>query len=291
MIRRPVSWKRTWSRIAVRGQGQLRADAELGAWRWITVRQVETANKRIFYGGFNVPAVCIVWIAGEFASGFDWLRAAREDRDTIPAPLSVPDGAVARVPDRRYGELLLRCFQLLQAHDVGRCFGEPPQQDGEPAVDAVDIEGGDFHRVPLLHDKPWATMFELALSDSDETLRNPRSVCQGCHIIQDRRHHHLAQHWMIFSSDTTGAARIGFAAVGAKADLPIALKPASHGTSLVGAAKFKSADIGQLTQMLGMGRPPLEAGPPRHHNSQKNVFYVGTMQGCLIGGYCTRIVP
>jgi hypothetical protein len=58
---------------------------ELGAWRWITVRQVETANKRIFYGGFNVPAVCIVWIAGEFASGFDWLRAAREDRDTIPA--------------------------------------------------------------------------------------------------------------------------------------------------------------------------------------------------------------
>jgi hypothetical protein len=77
---------------------------------------------------------------------------------------------------------------------------------------------------------------------------------------------------MIFSSDTTGAARIGFAAVGAKADLPIALKPASHGTSLVGAAKFKSADIGQLTQMLGMGRPPLEAGPPRHHNSQKNVF-------------------
>jgi hypothetical protein len=66
---------------------------------------------------------------------------------------------------------------------------------------------------------------------------------------------------MIFSSDTTGAARIGFAVVGAKADLPIAMEPASHGTSLVGAATFEGADIGQLTQMLDMGRPPLEVGP------------------------------
>ena len=49
-----------------------------------------------------------------------------------------------------------------------------------------------------------------------------------------------------------------FTIVGAKADLSIVLEPASKGTSLVGAAKFEGADIGQLTRMLGMGRPPLE---------------------------------
>ena len=49
-----------------------------------------------------------------------------------------------------------------------------------------------------------------------------------------------------------------FAVVGAKAELSVAMEPASHGTSLVGAAKFDGADIGQLARMLGMGRPPLE---------------------------------
>ena len=49
-----------------------------------------------------------------------------------------------------------------------------------------------------------------------------------------------------------------FAVVGAKADLSVAMEPASHGTSVAGAAKFEGADIGQLARMLGMGRPPLE---------------------------------
>jgi hypothetical protein len=49
-----------------------------------------------------------------------------------------------------------------------------------------------------------------------------------------------------------------FAVGGAKADLSVAMEPASRGTSVAVAARFEGADIGQLARMLGMGRPPLE---------------------------------
>jgi uncharacterized protein involved in outer membrane biogenesis len=49
-----------------------------------------------------------------------------------------------------------------------------------------------------------------------------------------------------------------FIIVGAKADLSLAMEPASRGTSVAVAAKFEGAEIGQLARVLGMGRPPLE---------------------------------
>ena len=57
----------------------------------------------------------------------------------------MPDRAVAGLADRRFGKLLLRRLEFLQADDVGLGLGEPAQQHGKAAVDAVDVEGRDPH--------------------------------------------------------------------------------------------------------------------------------------------------
>jgi hypothetical protein len=49
------------------------------------------------------------------------------DRDTVPALLAVPDGAITGLPDRRLREFLVWRFELLQADDVRLGFGEPAQ--------------------------------------------------------------------------------------------------------------------------------------------------------------------
>ena len=49
-----------------------------------------------------------------------------------------------------------------------------------------------------------------------------------------------------------------FIIAGAKADFSAVMQPANLGTSLSGAAKLDGADVGQLTQVLGIARPPLD---------------------------------
>src|SRR5665213_4049912 len=89
----------------------------------------------------------IVGIAGEAATRFDRLRTAGENGDAVPAFLPVPDGAVPRIADRRFRELLRRRLQLLKADDVRPGLCKPAEEDREPAIDAVDVEGGDLHGV------------------------------------------------------------------------------------------------------------------------------------------------
>jgi hypothetical protein len=75
--------------------------------------------------------------AGQAASGFDRIYAARKDGDAVPAFLAVPDHAKAGISNWAFRELLLRRLQLLQANDVGRSFVEPAKKNGKPAIDAV----------------------------------------------------------------------------------------------------------------------------------------------------------
>src|SRR5690606_17510218 len=84
-------------------------------------------------------------VAGQPAPGLDGIDAARQNGHAVPALLAVPDGAVAGFADGVDGEFLLRRLQFLQAGDVGPGLLQPAQQHGQPAVDAVDVVGGDLH--------------------------------------------------------------------------------------------------------------------------------------------------
>jgi hypothetical protein len=58
----------------------------------------------------------------------------------------MPDRPIAGIADRLFGETVLGRLELLQADDVGFGQRQPAQQERKPAVDAVDVIGGDLHR-------------------------------------------------------------------------------------------------------------------------------------------------
>src|SRR5215207_7726792 len=91
---------------------------ELWPRRRVAVRQIDRGDENAVNCRLDVSAMHIVGIAGELARSFDWIGAASEDGDTVPTLLAVPDRSIARFPERRGGELLLRSLQLLQAHNV-----------------------------------------------------------------------------------------------------------------------------------------------------------------------------
>ncbi len=68
---------------------------------------------------FEVPAVRVVRVAGQPASGLNWFAGPRQDGDAVPCLLPVPDRVVPRLLDRVGGELLLRRLEFLQARHVG----------------------------------------------------------------------------------------------------------------------------------------------------------------------------
>ena len=85
----------------------------------IAVGQVEAADQDAVDRRLDVAALRVVGIAGQAAPRLVDLADAAEDRDAVPALLAVPDRVVAQVADRRFGKLLLRRLQFLQADDVG----------------------------------------------------------------------------------------------------------------------------------------------------------------------------
>ena len=83
------------------------------------------------------------------ATPLDRVGSARQNRDTVPALLAVPDEAVPGIAYRSFGQPLLRRLQLLQASDIGARFFEPAQQSRQSRRNAVDIESGDFDEPSL----------------------------------------------------------------------------------------------------------------------------------------------
>ena len=49
--------------------------------------------------------------------------------------------------DRGPWELSVGGLQLLQAHDVRLGLRQPGEKIGQPAIDVIDVEGGDLHGV------------------------------------------------------------------------------------------------------------------------------------------------
>src|SRR5438874_11276684 len=86
---------------------------EFRTWRRISVRQIQASDQDAVDGRLDVPAMAVIWIAGQTASCLDRFGAAGENGDAVPAFLAVPDGPVAGLADRRLGKFLLRCLEFL----------------------------------------------------------------------------------------------------------------------------------------------------------------------------------
>jgi hypothetical protein len=121
---------------------------EFRSGRRISVRQVEAANDKVVDGSLDVAAMDIVIIPRKDATSLSRFFAAREDGDAIPAFLAVPDHAMAGFPNWLDWESLLRCLQFLQTNDVRLRFSKPAQENREPAIHAVHIEGRQPHGRP-----------------------------------------------------------------------------------------------------------------------------------------------
>jgi hypothetical protein len=111
----------------------------------IAVRQIKAANQDSGDIGLEITTLAVIRVAGQPAPGLLRLSTARQDGDTVPALLAVPDRTIAGLTDRRLRKLLLRRLQLLQANDVRLSPREPAQQHGQAPVHAVDVVGGDSH--------------------------------------------------------------------------------------------------------------------------------------------------
>ena len=109
----------------------------------IAVRHVQAADQEAVDRGLDVAARRVVLISRESAPRLDQVFAARENGDSVPAFLALPDRLVARRTD---GALRKRFrFQFLQADHVGRGLLKPAEKNGQPAIDAIDVEGRDLH--------------------------------------------------------------------------------------------------------------------------------------------------
>ena len=70
----------------------------------------------------------IVRIARKYSSDLHRVRAARQDGNAIPTLLSMPDRAVAQLPDFAFRKPLLRRAQFLEAGDIRLFLFQPAQQ-------------------------------------------------------------------------------------------------------------------------------------------------------------------
>ena len=159
---------------------------ELRARRRIAVGQVEAGRS----ARRPPPPRCsgsgiVVGSPGRPRRDFYRRHAARQDGHAVPAFLAVPDGLVAGVAQGRFGEVLLRRLQLLQAGDVGLRFLQPLQQGRQAAVDAVDVEGGDAHGA--------SAKWEHAHSDRRRAGHATRMAGRN-----DQKFHSLAKNERIF---------------------------------------------------------------------------------------------
>src|SRR5689334_13169370 len=90
-------------------------EIEFRAGLWIAVRRVETPDDNAIDGGLEITRVLIAWIAGQPATSFNGVRAARENGDSVVSRLlPLPERAVPCSADGIDRELFVIDAQLLQ---------------------------------------------------------------------------------------------------------------------------------------------------------------------------------
>lgn len=113
----------------------------------IAVGEIDATDENAGNRGFDVAGVRVVAVTWQLHAGHDGFGAAREDSHTVPGLLTPPNRLISGVADGFGLEFAVGAFQLLQANDIRRGAVQPLQEVGQPAIDVVDVEGGDFHRV------------------------------------------------------------------------------------------------------------------------------------------------
>src|SRR5579862_2787651 len=95
----------------------------------------------------------VLGIAGQAATTLFRICAAREDCDTVPALLPMPDDAIAGLANSGFGKSLLRRLQFLKARNIRPGFGEPADERRKASADAVDVVGRYLHCFRLVDDE------------------------------------------------------------------------------------------------------------------------------------------
>ena len=121
----------------------------------IAVGQVQTGDPHARDIGFEIARLFLVTLiragnaepAPHFGEGVAGL-CVDEDRHSVEALLPVPDRAVSQRFEIGGGKAIVLRLDFLQAGDRRPRFGEPFQQTRAARLDAVDVEGGDFHARP-----------------------------------------------------------------------------------------------------------------------------------------------
>lgn len=107
--------------------------------------KIEAADQRALHRRLDIAALRVVGVARQGTPSLDRVDALGENCDPVPAPLPMPHGSVPGGLNGRCRELVVASLELLEADHIRLGCLEPPQQDGKPAGDAIDVEGGDLH--------------------------------------------------------------------------------------------------------------------------------------------------
>ena len=115
----------------------------------VAVGQVDRGDDQPVRLRLDIAAVAVVGIAGEPDLAQHGSVAAAEDGDPVEALLAMPHRAIARrlhVTDR---ERFVGAFEFLETDDIGLLAREIFEQPRHACADPVNVEGYEFHEVPL----------------------------------------------------------------------------------------------------------------------------------------------
>src|SRR6185437_175524 len=111
----------------------------------IAVGQIERADTQVAERRLEIARLLVAGIARQ-AHQQVARRLLRQQRHAVIGALPDCLGVVAQALQLQRREIRGRAFGLLQADDVGLRLLEPGEQDRQPDLDRIDVEGGDLHR-------------------------------------------------------------------------------------------------------------------------------------------------
>jgi hypothetical protein len=94
----------------------------------------------------EVARLAVKLVARQAAANLYGELAFREDGDAMMRALSMPERRVAGVFELRRRTFLVGRLDFLEADDVRPRLVQPFEEPRQPAVDAVDVVGGDLQR-------------------------------------------------------------------------------------------------------------------------------------------------
>src|SRR6185437_2005061 len=110
----------------------------------IAVGQIERADTQVAERRLEVARLLVAGIAGQ-ADQHVARRHLRQQRDAVIGALTDRLGVVAEALQLQGREIRCRALGLLQADDVGLRLLEPGEQDRQPDLDRIDVDGDDLH--------------------------------------------------------------------------------------------------------------------------------------------------